>query len=422
MRQRWMIVGTGVGALLGGPALATGSSELPPAAAVAAFTEQRSGAPLWLRDGVNGPAVRALIAALRQGELDGFPAGPRLATAIEGAAERARSGKPADASEAERLMSAAWVMYVQALHWPAGNMVFADPRLSPRIPSPPAILADLQAAPSLPRHVERVSAVNPFYAGLRSALARTPDPKLAGTLRANLDRARGLPAEGRFLLVDLAAQRLWMVDGGQSRGSMKVVVGKAEMPTPLIAGTITQATLRPYWNVPDDLVRRNIAPAVLANGPEWLRAKNYELLSGWGAGAHPVPAAAVDWAAVAAGRAEVRVRQKPGPGNMMGRMKFEFASRHGIYLHDTPDKALFSSATRTFSSGCIRLEDAPRLGRWLLGRDPVVHGSAPEQQVALPAPVPVFVTYFTARVEDGRLSLAPDIYGLDKGAARLAAR
>jgi murein L,D-transpeptidase YcbB/YkuD len=108
---------------------------------------------------------------------------------------------------------------------------------------------------------------------------------------------------------------------------------------------------------------------------------------------------------------------------MMGAVKFEFAPAHGIYLHDTPDKSLFAREVRTFSSGCIRLEDAARLGRWLTGREPVAQGSAPEQVMDLQRAVPVYVTYLTARVEGGQVALAPDVYGLDRTAApRLASR
>ena len=410
-------------ALLAAPAAATGFAELPPAAAVAAFTAERGEAPLWLRDGPDGPAVRRLNATLRQAPLDGLAIGPRLAAASAAAVERARGGGAVERAEAERMLSAAWVMYVQALHWPTAGMIYADSSVAPKIPAPAAILAQLASARSLAGHVERVSAVNPLYADLRAALAKEADPQLRRTLQANLERARGLPAGGRYILVDLAAQQLWMMEDGRPADSMKVVVGKAEMKTPLIAGTVRAATLNPYWNAPADLVRRSIAPAAAAGGAAYLQAKGYELLSGWQADARQLSPAEVDWQAVADGRTEVRVRQKPGPGNMMGAVKFEFARAQGIYLHDTPDKSLFAREVRTFSSGCIRLEDAARLGRWLVGRKPVVKEDVPEQVVNLPQAVPVYVTYLTARVEDGRVAVAADVYGLDGAAAqRLASR
>jgi murein L,D-transpeptidase YcbB/YkuD len=237
-------------------------------------------------------------------------------------------------------------------------------------------------------------------------------------IQLNLDRARMLPGQGRFITVDLASQRLTMFEGGRPVDTMKVVVGKNEMPTPLLAGIVRHATFNPYWNVPVDLVATSIAPNVVRSGPRWLAARRYEVLSSWDDDAVPVDPATIDWRAVADGRTELRVRQKPGRGNMMGAMKFEFPNRHGIYLHDTPERDLFARDVRTFSSGCVRLEDAARLGRWLLGREPVAAGAEPEQKVVLPQGVPVYLTYLTARVENGQVALVEDIYGLDGAAER----
>jgi murein L,D-transpeptidase YcbB/YkuD len=123
--------------------------------------------------------------------------------------------------------------------------------------------------------------------------------------------------------------------------------------------------------------------------------------------------AKVDWKAVAAGRETVRVRQLPGPANSMGQLKIGFPNAQDIYLHDTPVKTAFNSDDRGLSHGCIRLEDAERLGRWLLGRDPQATSSAPEQHALLPTPVPIFVTYLTAQVRDGQIAFVDDIYGRD---------
>jgi murein L,D-transpeptidase YcbB/YkuD len=107
---------------------------------------------------------------------------------------------------------------------------------------------------------------------------------------------------------------------------------------------------------------------------------------------------------------------------MMGALKFGFSNDLGIYLHDTPNKALFAKDQRTFSLGCVRVEDAKRLGAWLLGADPVPPSDQPEQSVRLPKSVPVYITYVTASADDGRLAFADDIYGLDpKTATGLAA-
>ena len=133
--------------------------------------------------------------------------------------------------------------------------------------------------------------------------------------------------------------------------------------------------------------------------------------------------AKVDWHAVAAGTETVQVRQLPGPANSMGRVKFGFANANDIYLHDTPSKDLFAQDDRNLSHGCIRLENAEELGRWLLGREPQVATNDPEQNVALPIPVPIYVTYLTAQVDGGQLRFTEDVYGRDslRGASQVAA-
>ena len=121
----------------------------------------------------------------------------------------------------------------------------------------------------------------------------------------------------------------------------------------------------------------------------------------------------VNWRAVAAGDELVQVRQLPGPLNSMGRVKFPFPNSDDLYLHDTPNKDLFAQDDRTASHGCIRLQDAERLGRWLMGRDPQTASANPEQNVLLPSPVPIYVTYLTAQANNGQLSFVDDIYGRD---------
>jgi murein L,D-transpeptidase YcbB/YkuD len=193
---------------------------------------------------------------------------------------------------------------------------------------------------------------------------------------------------------------------------MKVIVGKPGTPTPMLSGTIHYATFNPYWNIPTDVARRAVAPAVLKRGTAYLRAARYEVISGWN-DASLVSPDTVDWKAVAAGTADVHIRQLPGPANMMGALKFGFANDLGIYLHDTPHKDLFAKGQRTFSLGCVRVEDAKRLGRWLLNSEAVPPSDAPEQSVQLPRPVPVYITYMTASADGGRMAFTKDIYGLD---------
>lgn len=236
-------------------------------------------------------------------------------------------------------------------------------------------------------------------------------------LRLNLERARALTIgrTGKYVVVDAAGARLWMFEGGEVAGSMKVVVGKATEPTPMAAGLIRSLVLNPYWNLPPDLVRDRFAARAREGGARYMTAHGYQVLSGWDDRARVLDPRQVDWRAVEAGRQQVRMRQLPGSANAMGTMKFMFPNRFGVYLHDTPSRALFDEVARSFSSGCVRLEDAPRLARWLFGAVPKGDGRA-EEAVALKTPVPVYLTYLTVDWREGVTSsnsVRADIYGRD---------
>ena len=232
-----------------------------------------------------------------------------------------------------------------------------------------------------------------------------------------------MPAEPppRYILVDAAAARLWTYENGRVRDTMRVVVGRITDQTPMIAGMIRYATLNPYWNVPPDLVASRIAPNVLDDGMSYLRGRGYEVLSDWSNNPVQLDPETIDWAAVAAGRREIRVRQRPGPSNAMGRMKFQFPNNLGVYLHDTPERDLLRETARQFSAGCVRVEDAPRLARWLFGRMPTAPSRAPEQQVPLHQPVAVYITYLTAAPDGDRIAFREDVYGRDSAPRRQSA-
>ena len=256
------------------------------------------------------------------------------------------------------------------------------------------------------------------------ALNRGPDFYQQRIL-LNMERARRLPAPGtatakKYILVDAAAARLWMMEDGKVAGTMKVVVGTTASPTPMMAALMRYANVNPYWNIPPDLVRKSIAPNVIAQGPAYLKAKRYQVLDSWEDDAKVADPASVDWQAVADGTTELRVRQLPGQGNSMGEVKFMLPNHYGIYLHDTPAKALFGQDERHLSNGCVRLEDARALARWVFGRMPQPKSADAEQRVELDQPIPVYITYLTAGITpDGKLAFAPDTYGRDQ---RLLAR
>jgi murein L,D-transpeptidase YcbB/YkuD len=264
--------------------------------------------------------------------------------------------------------------------------------------------------------------MNPTYGQLRRALMSRSysNDRQRRTLLLNLERARALPPGNlRYVVVNAAAQRLFMYENGQVVDTMRVVVGKPKHPTPMMNAFIRAAALNPYWNVPPDLAAERIAPNVVKQGVRYLAANGYQLLSDWSDNPAIVDPRTVDWKAVADGRVEVRIRQLPGPQNALGKMKFVFPNKEGIFLHDTPERQLLSEASRLYSGGCIRLEDAPRFGRWMFGRELRIQGDAPEQFVPIPTLVPLYVTYLTAVPSGSSVAYYDDVYGRD--AARLVA-
>jgi murein L,D-transpeptidase YcbB/YkuD len=417
------------------PALAATTPELPGAAiqvspsaaqAVQAFYANRGGAPLWLNSGAESTAARELIGILDRAPLDGLDNGPMLAAEAQALLARAQSGDRRAVDAADRLLSAAWVSYVQAVQRPPAGMIYADAWVTPRSQSAMEILQRTAAAPSLSAYVRSVSEVNPLYAQLRDAAwaqmqssGGSVDPRVL----TSLDRAREHPVQDKYIMVDAAAARLYMIEDGRMVDSMRVVVGKAgpHTQTPMMASTIYYATLNPYWHVGSDLVRSLIAKNVLEKGLGYLKTQGYQVLPADPNDDRLLDPSTIDWQAVANGSQMVRVRELPGPANSMGHVKFGFPNAYDIYLHDTPVKELFSQDDRDLSHGCIRLEDAEKLARWMMGRDPEAGSDAPEQNVALPMPVPIYVTYLTAQAHGGQLSFVDDIYGRDSQAMQVAA-
>jgi murein L,D-transpeptidase YcbB/YkuD len=237
------------------------------------------------------------------------------------------------------------------------------------------------------------------------------DPRLA----ANLQRARVLPATGRYLFVNPAAAELMLVDNGTVQDRMRVVVGTAQTPTHPMASRVYFAILNPYWNVAEDLVRKIVAPRVVSQGLTYLKKANYEAVDKYGEGATVIPAAKIDWKAVLAGTEQVKMRQKPSATNTMGKMKVPFANDYGIFLHDTSNKPQFAEAARANSNGCIRLEDASKLARWLFGpgAEPKASGAVPDEVVRVPEPINIYVAYLTAAPTGRGLDYAKDVYSLD---------
>ena len=387
---------------------------------VASFYRNRGGAPLWFSPR-SGSAAQQLVQLLGSASADNLD--PRrynvrnLARAVQAAA----SGNPIAVQQAEAMLSTAFVTYVRDLkHDPGMGVIYVDSELKPTPPSAATILGQAAAAPSLSDYVQKMGWMNPIYANLRLALASRLylNPQQRHLLSLNLERARVLPSgNGRYVLVNAPAARLYMYENGQVVDSMRVVAGRPDpvAQTPMMAAFIRYIALNPYWNSPADITAKKLAPTILKEGRAYFTKRGYDLLSDWSDHARVIDPMSIDWHAVAAGQIKARLRQRPGPANSMGKMKFMFPNEQGIWLHDTPEREKIEDAARLQSNGCVRLEAAPRLARWLFnGRPPSPKGARPEQKVNLPAPVPVYLTYLTAVPSGTSIVYFDDFYGKDR--------
>jgi L,D-transpeptidase YcbB len=384
------------------------------------YFERRNYQPIWFRAGAGDEAIGQLLGVLRRAPIDGMANGPQVAASVEAAVAAAKTGDATKQKEAELVLSAAWVDYVQAIQRPNNNVIWGDPNLILKPSHPDRTLALAQAAPTLASHLQSVSSVNSIYAKLREvaiAEAAANGGRASDAVMLNMDRARIIPGTGKFILVNSAEQRLHMYENGQSVGSMKVVVGdkdKLGLPTPIIASTMHYAIANPYWHVPPHLIRSAVAPNAARQGQAYLKAKGYEIISDFSKNPTILSASTVNWKAVAAGTERVNMRQLPNGENSMGKMKFPFPNREGIFLHDTPRREHFAKANRAISNGCIRVEDYRKLAYWLFGRDVAAVGSAPEQHLSLPRGVPVYVTYLTMVPDAAGVTKFADRYGWDR--------
>jgi murein L,D-transpeptidase YcbB/YkuD len=259
--------------------------------------------------------------------------------------------------------------------------------------------------------------MHPFYGELRDAIVehKYSTDEQREILELNLERSRILPAgKWRYIIVNAAQQRLFMYDDRKPVDSMVVVVGKTKYPTPMLAAYIRYAALNPYWYVPPDLAWDDVGEFVEKQGFSYFEKMGYEQVSDWSKNPQILDAKKIDWDSVRDGKTEVYLRQKPGPENFMGRIKFMFPNEFGVYLHDNPRRNLFKESVRYFSGGCVRLEDAWRLSRWLFHRELTWQGAGTEQPVPLQEPVPVYITYMTAVPDGQAIAYYDDAYGRDK--------
>jgi murein L,D-transpeptidase YcbB/YkuD len=230
------------------------------------------------------------------------------------------------------------------------------------------------------------------------AVLRTPLAERLAQIELNLERWRWLApaAQGRSVLVNIPTFELHAYEEGHESLAMRVVTGRGDSPTPVFSQAMTAIVFRPYWNVPPTIALTETMPAVLRD-PDYLRRMGLEVVRGG-------------------------FRQRPGPGNALGLVKFLLPNPFNVYLHDTPSESLFARTRRTFSHGCVRLEKPEELARWVLKREPgwtpariaSAMRAGPERGVALPEAIPVTIAYFTVWVDaGGAVQFRPDVYGHD---------
>lgn len=252
----------------------------------------------------------------------------------------------------------------------------------------------------------------------------TPVSQRLLELRVNLDRWRWLPRDlgPRHILVNVAGYEMEVVDEGRRVLSMGVVVGEEAWETPVFRDTLDHIIFNPYWNVPASIAESSILPEVRSD-PDYLERNNFEVVDWSESSPRVVSTADIDWSELDTEDFPYSFRQRPGPGNALGHVKFMFPNEHNIYLHDSPAEHLFSEARRAYSHGCIRVEQPFELARLLLEIDSDTSpeeieglvGQDGERRVDLHGSVPIYIVYLTAWVEeDGTTRFHHDPYNHDR--------
>ena len=232
-----------------------------------------------------------------------------------------------------------------------------------------------------------------------------PPAEIIEKILLNMERARWVPVslQGDYLVVNIPAFKLYVYRNDSLLWDMNIVAGKPLHETVIFNGDLKYIVFSPYWNVPQSIFKNEILPG-MKKDPEYLTKHNMEKVG------------------------NNSVRQRPGPNNSLGQVKFLFPNSYNIYLHDTPSKSLFSKSNRAFSHGCIRLGEPKKLAMYLLRGNTewterkidAAMNSGTEKYVTLQKPVPVFIAYFTAWIgREGKLNLRPDIYNRDHRLAEM---
>ncbi|MCE9684717.1 L,D-transpeptidase family protein [Shewanella sp. AS16] len=260
-------------------------------------------------------------------------------------------------------------------------------------------------------------------------LNRTPMQRAELLARNFVEKTQYLARLGeRYLLINIPAFELTLVDRRQVALRSKVIVGKPRLPTPQLQSEISNIILNPSWRVPHSILAKELLPQIRRDG-DYLSQRRFDVFDYQG---NKIIKSPEEWRQQAASKFPYYLVQRPGAKNALGRYKFHFSNRFGVYLHDTPDKRLFERADRALSHGCIRIEKVEELADWFaehLIKDTrtwhrMRQGSRKTQWFSLNQPLPIYLVYWTAWVDEAHLSqYREDIYRLKEAgsSSRVAA-
>jgi murein L,D-transpeptidase YcbB/YkuD len=407
---------------------------------VEAYGEQQW-APLWSRAGRPTPTALRLLTSLQDVAARGLDASDYDVTRL-GALADSGLVTPARQVAFDVTMSVAAIRVLHALRF--GRIDPIDAHAHLRLPKDVVDLCaefrSLVTSSAPDAQLDNAEPPYLHYALLKRALGvyrkragtDTSASALVTKLQLTLERWRWLPHQFSTepIIVNIPAFRLYALSANSDREAdmlrMDVVVGSAyDHRTPVFSDILEHIVFAPYWDVPQSIAVAELVP-IARRDPHILTVNNYEIVNTAGRVLSPTAAAV---RAVSAGTA--RIRQRPGGGNALGRVKFVFPNQFNVYLHDTPVQAAFQRTRRDLSHGCIRLADPFALAQLLLrsvpGWDSTAIAAAMRlkepRRVDLPNPVPVHIIYATAIArEDGTVQFHDDIYGLDKELSQLLRR
>ncbi len=232
----------------------------------------------------------------------------------------------------------------------------------------------------------------------------------------SMERLRWLPHDfgSRYVMVNQPSYRAEYFEDGKEKLAMNVVIGSPTHQTYFFYNKVQTVVFNPSWGVPRSIILNEMLPKVMRD-TSYLDRNGYEVY----VGGKKVSASAVNWSAVAAGKAHVGIRQKPSLDNALGELKILFPNTHDIYMHDTPAKSYFSRDMRALSHGCIRLERPRDMAAAVLGKPVEELGKyfgKDERGLKVANPVPVYIAYFTAWPDaNGNVRFFNDIYDRDSG-------